>query len=137
MGTTDEKARSRLTIVLDTSVLIDVLRGGEDARAATERALEEDKVLMISVLSRTELFSGMLPREEPALRALLDRLPAVPVDERIADLAGGYSNQYRRSHSGIDLPDYLIAATAVVLDAELWTLNVRDFPMFPGLTRPY
>ncbi len=43
----------------------------------------------------------------------------------------------RGSHSGIDDADYLIAATANILDAPLLTTNVRHFPMFEGLTRPY
>ncbi len=37
---------------------------------------------------------------------------------------------YRRSHSGIGLGDYLIAATAVTEGLELATLNLRHFPMF-------
>jgi hypothetical protein len=45
--------------------------------------------------------------------------------------------EYRQSHSGIGLGDYLIAATALTGGLELATLNVRHFPMFPGLTRPF
>ncbi len=42
------------------------------------------------------------------------------------------------SGSGIsDDADYLIAATVVVVDAELLTTNVRHFPMLPGLQPPY
>jgi predicted nucleic acid-binding protein len=33
--------------------------------------------------------------------------------------------------------DHLIAATALVLDAELLTMNVRHFPMLAGLSAPY
>jgi predicted nucleic acid-binding protein len=46
--------------------------------------------------------------------------------------------RYRRSHSGIDGIDYLIAATADLLDGSLLTRNIRHLPMFPGLpaTRP-
>jgi predicted nucleic acid-binding protein len=39
----------------------------------------------------------------------------------------------RRSHSGVGLADYLIAATAMHAGLELGTLNVRHFPMFPEL----
>lgn len=37
--------------------------------------------------------------------------------------AGSLARQYRRAHSGIDAVDYLIAATALVLDAELLHFN--------------
>jgi predicted nucleic acid-binding protein len=41
------------------------------------------------------------------------------------------------SHHGIDGADLAIAATAILTGAELLTLNVRHFPMFPTLRRPY
>ena len=44
---------------------------------------------------------------------------------------------WRRSHSGISTSDYLIAATALELGMELATLNVRHYPMFPGLVQPF
>jgi predicted nucleic acid-binding protein len=33
--------------------------------------------------------------------------------------------------------DYLIAATALTEGLELATLNIRRYPMFPELTRPF
>jgi predicted nucleic acid-binding protein len=45
--------------------------------------------------------------------------------------------EYRRSHTGIGIGDYLIAATALTEGLELATLNIRHYPMFPGLTRPF
>jgi hypothetical protein len=44
---------------------------------------------------------------------------------------------YRRSHQGIGLGDYLIAATVEVEGLELATLNVKHFPMFPDLQKPF
>jgi predicted nucleic acid-binding protein len=41
------------------------------------------------------------------------------------------------AHSGIGLGDYLIAATALTEGLELATLNVRRYPMLPGLARPF
>jgi len=38
---------------------------------------------------------------------------------------------------GIALGDYLIAATALTEGLELATLNLRHYPMFPGLARPF
>ena len=44
---------------------------------------------------------------------------------------------YHRSHPGIGLGDYLIAATALTEGLELATLNARHYPMFPELARPF
>ena len=41
------------------------------------------------------------------------------------------------SRSGISLGDYLIAATALTEGLELATLNIRRYPMFDGLARPF
>jgi len=54
----------------------------------------------------------------------------------VTRLAGDLARTYRRSHQGIVAADYLIAATALILDAELLTLHVRHFPMLAGLQAP-
>jgi len=55
----------------------------------------------------------------------------------VSERAGEFARSFRRSHSGIDLADFLIAATADVLGARLLTRNARHFPMFAGLESPY
>jgi predicted nucleic acid-binding protein len=59
------------------------------------------------------------------------------VSDPIAARAGEHLRRYRRSHQGIDLVDYVIAATAELHEATLATLNVRHFPMFEGLGSPW
>jgi predicted nucleic acid-binding protein len=55
----------------------------------------------------------------------------------VSRTAGLLARKHRTTYSGIDDVDYLIAATALVLDAELLTTNVRHFPMLAGLRSPY
>lgn len=50
----------------------------------------------------------------------------------LADLAGDFGRRFGRSH-GLDVVDALVAAAAEALSADVATLNVRHFPMFPGL----
>jgi predicted nucleic acid-binding protein len=45
--------------------------------------------------------------------------------------------KHRSAHSGVDDVDYVIAATALVLDAELLTTNGRHFPILSALRAPY
>lgn len=61
----------------------------------------------------------------------------MPVSERIAWRAAEFMRTHRRAHPGIGLGDYLIAATVDIEGTELATLNVRHFPMFPGLPAPF
>lgn len=126
-----------MAIVLDTSVLIDHLRGDEAARGALRDAAAAGERLVASVLTRVEVLAGMRPHEEAATRRLLDSLDWIDVDTDLAERAGVLANRYLRSHPGVDPVDYVIAATAEYLDARLWTRNVRHFPMFAGLKAPY
>ncbi len=59
------------------------------------------------------------------------------MDEEVSRVAGSLAQRFRRAYSGIDDADYLIPATALVLDAELLTTNVRHFPMLEGLNPAY
>jgi hypothetical protein len=61
-----------------------------------------------------------------ALDQFFSILTWIPVDEGVARVAGELARRHRKSHSGIDDADYLIAATALLLDAELLTSNVRQ-----------
>lgn len=124
-------------ILLDTSVLIDHLRGHALAVAALDEAAGRGHRLIASVMTRVEVLAGMRPAEERATRRLLDILDWIVIDEEIAENAGRLGNHFLRSHGDIDPVDYVIAATADRADAILWTRNLKHFPMFPDLKAPY
>ena len=126
-----------MAIVVDTSVLIAVLRGNEHALAVLDDASESGERLAASVLTKTEILAGMRAHEEPVTRELFRHIEWIEVDDALAERAGALANRFRGSHTGIGAVDYVIAATAERLRADLWTLNVRHFPMFPGLRPPY
>jgi len=124
-------------LVVDTSVLIDHLRGDERAVRRLRTAVQAgDELWSLSVV-RTEILAGARPEEAASISALLDRLRWMDVTVEIADAAGQLAARFLRSHKGVDTVDYLIAACVQKLGAELLTLNVRHFPMFPSLTPAY
>jgi predicted nucleic acid-binding protein len=124
-------------IVADTSVLVDNLRGRPEARVAFSGALAAGERIAASVLTKTEILAGVRRGEERGTRALLDEVDWVPVDDEIAETAGRLARRYRDSHPGVEVVDYVIAATAQELAATLWTTNVKHFPMFRELAPPY
>ena len=124
-------------ILVDTSVLIDLLRGNELSRDVLIGARQFGRSVTGSVLTRTEILGGMRAPEKSRTRKLLDAIEWVEVDQTIADEAGQLARTYRKSHSGIDIADYVIAASTLTTGADLWTRNVKHFPMFPDLSPPY
>lgn len=124
-------------IVLDSSILVDHLRGDERAHAALLSAIADRERLVASVLTRVEILAGMRPTEETATRQLLGSLEWIGVDEELAEHAGLLASRYLRSHPGVDPVDFVIAATTERLNATLWTLNLKHFPMFPDIAAPY
>lgn len=124
-----------MTRLFDSTVLIAHLRG--DARATELLLATPRHQRTASVLSRTEIEGGMRSAERAEVAALFGALRLLPVGDAIAARAARHLRRYRRSHQGIDVVDYVIAATAEVHAAELVTLNVKHFPMVPGLDPPW
>lgn len=117
-------------VLLDTTVLIDLLRGRAGARhrlAALRRAGDQPYVCAINV---EEIVRGLRgPETEPAKR-LVDGLRDAPLgsDE------GWRAGERRRAHGAkghtLAQADCLIAAAAQAIGARLATGNPKDFP--PG-----
>jgi len=125
-----------MTALVDTSVLIDYLRGHPGAADV----LHQERVagvLHASEITRLEVLAGMRPAEEEQTRALLSTLVWHPVNADVAEEAGTFGRRWLPSHQGVDGADLAIAATAILLDGRLLTRNTRHFPMFPGLRPPY
>lgn len=123
--------------LLDTSVAIDHLRGLPPAVDLLSDFIEAGEVLLASEVVRFELLAGVRKGEVEMLEQFFSALSWVPVGEEVSRAAGTLAQSYRRAHGGIDDADYLIAATALLLEADLLTTNVRHFPMLTGLKPAY
>lgn len=120
--------------LLDTSVAI-LLRDADSEADLRLQAL--DSIPALSIVSQVELEGGVVAR--PALAAkrraaidiLLAALPVLPFD---ADCVAAYRQISETvGFSRRKVIDRMIAATALVHDLSLITLNRRDFADVPGL----
>ena len=123
--------------LLDTTVAVDHLRGSAAARALLGGLSGSGQRVAASELVRFELLAGVRPAEAADLDDFSATLEWVPVGTEVAKVGGVLARRYRASHGGIEDIDYLIAATAILLDAELLTTNVKHFPMLEGLMSAY
>jgi predicted nucleic acid-binding protein len=126
-----------VTVVLDTSVLIDHLRGDPRARDVITGLEAAGQTLSASVLTKVELLAGMRPAERSRTRKLIEAIDWLEVDDDLGERAGALASRFLKSHPGIELVDYVIAATAERFGADLVTRNRKHFPMFPELRDPY
>jgi predicted nucleic acid-binding protein len=123
-----------MSLVFDTSVLIDILRNDP---AALDYVRGVQEVPACSEVTRVEVMRGLRSAERTGAEQLFRALRWVSVDEPLARRAGELGRRWDRHRPGISLADLIVAATAEQVEAELATTNVRHFPMFEGLQAPY
>ena len=81
-----------MTALVDTSVLIDYLRGHPGAADLLERERAAGP-LHASEITRLEVLAGMRPSEDDDTQSLLSTLTWHPVDPEVAERAGALGRQ--------------------------------------------
>ena len=115
-------------VVLDTCIIIDHLRqtkGHSLLRRFISRYSEES--LALSVVSVQELYQGRSTRDsddENFLLSTISPLRLLPYNFEVAQTSGILVRDLSRP---IGLADAAIAATAILNDAKLLTLDKKDF----------
>ncbi|HWY17654.1 MAG TPA: PIN domain-containing protein [Solirubrobacteraceae bacterium] len=115
-------------LLLDTTVLIDVLRG----RPAGERVRDlhrEGQAPWICAVNVEEVLRGAAARDEAATVRFLEGLHLAPLGRREGERAGRWRRDYARRGITLGQGNCLIAAAAVGIDARLATGNPEHFPM--------
>jgi len=119
-------------VLLDSTVLIDVLRGG--AAISRLRALRQvGSVPLVCAINVEEIARGLRPDEERYASSLFDGLRMVPLGRAEGERAGFWRRDFAARGVTLAQADCLIAAAAVTVGAVLATGNPKDFPM-PELT---
>jgi predicted nucleic acid-binding protein len=118
-----------LTVLVDSDIVIEVCRERDSAIVSGWRELgQSGRTILCSPVTAAELWNGVRPREHEAVTNFFRTLVCVPIDYETGRQAGDYLRQYGKSH-GLQIGDSLIAATAVLNRAELWTRNRKHYPM--------
>ena len=124
----DAKPPELTGVILDSDVIIEVLRG-RSAVVAAAVALEESGVpTLCTAVALAEVYAGMRPGEETLTHAFFGARGEVVLDGNVGRHAGWYLARYARSH-GVEIADALVAAAAATSGSRLWTLNRKHYPM--------
>ena len=118
-----------MTVLVDSDILIEVLRGRDRQILTRWMELgESSDFILYSPVSVAELWHGARAQEHQALEGLFRALICIPVDADTGRRAGDFLRAYHKSHS-VELGDALIAAAAQQQNAILWTRNRKHYPM--------
>lgn len=122
-----------MKLVLDSSILIDHLRGGSKWGEILSN-LEEEAQFFIPTIVFYELFSGKSSENAETSRKILHLVKSfqrIELNEEIAKKAGEI---YRDITTRLGVPDYIIAASALAIGGTVVTLNRKHFELIPGLS---
>lgn len=118
-------------IVLDTNILIEILKNN----LQTLQDLQDlDAVFYISSITVMELYFGARDKAELSkLKKFAASFELIAIDADISHRATQLIEMYAKSHH-LDIPDALIAASALVNKFRLMTYNKKDFKYIDGLS---
>ena len=127
-ATPRRRAAHRVIVLLDSTVLIDHLRGRPAADHVERLALSGD-VCATTAINVEEIVRGLRADEQAAADALFGGLMILPIGLEEGTRAGIWRREFAARGITLSQADCLIAAAAHVAGARLATGNPTDFPM--------
>lgn len=121
-----------MNVVIDTSILIDYLRGGTKWKEFIITAPREAELFLPTIVI-FELYCGQSSKKQSTkddMTSLFKKFQQIDINDRIAKRAG---ELYRDIGKHISAQDYIIGASALEIGATVVTLNTRHFEKIPNL----
>lgn len=124
--------------VIDTDILIDLLRNKTEAVAFVAKLQDRDFLLSTTVINQFELHYGAHKSRNPekslqATKKLLTRLQILPLTPRSAQTAGHIFAELETKGQTIGLRDTLIGAIALTREYSVATNNTEHFKKIADL----
>jgi len=116
-------------VIIDTSIIIEHLRLPKNKKSTLIKLVEQKpkEVIAISIITIQELYEGQSTKnknKEQSLLATIAPLKILPYTFEIAQFAGKIARDIKKP---IEMADAAIAATTILNNGELVTLNKKDF----------
>lgn len=125
-------------VCLDTSFIIDVLRGDQHARKVMDEIIADNDTTSIATPTLMELQTSIaLNRKGYKEEQIIDKIIAssviLPLDHELAVRAGQIEAELIHSGEMIPPVDIMIAAIALQQNETILTRNSKHFARIPGL----
>jgi tRNA(fMet)-specific endonuclease VapC len=114
-------------LVIDTGIFIDYLRKTEKSKTILA-SLPNDSSLFVSAVTVYELMMGATNEQKKKdVETLLEGISVLPFDEEVSVKAAEIYHNLRRRNLMIEFRDIFIAATALIFQLPIKTLNKDHF----------
>lgn len=118
-------------ILVDTNIFIEIFKGNAEVEHSVGLFIPQE--LAMSSVTVMELYYGALNKLElKRIRKHLAVFRICHISISTSETATSLIERYAKSH-GLQIPDALIAATALEHHCPLLTLNLKDFMYIEGL----
>ena len=118
-------------VLCDTNILIHAFKGRLDTLQDLNNIGYAN--IALSAVTVMELYQGMRNKNELAqMKKKIKYFDVVQFDDLISEKSIDFITQFRLSH-GLQIPDAIIGATAVVHQIPLFTYNLKDFRFMPDI----
>jgi len=115
--------------LLDTTVIIDYLRGRPEVVGLIKRLFAEGSSLGCCPINIIEVYAGMREKEREDTEEFLENLEYYELSKGIARQAGGSKREYQKKGITLSLSDVAIASIAMANDLTFLTDNQKHYPM--------
>ncbi len=118
--------------LLDTTVIIDHLRGIEKVSRFLEQIGLKGDTAGCCCINIAEVYSGMLEKEKEKTDIFIDSLFFYEITRNISKTAGRLRQKYVKKGITLSTSDAIIGAAALIYDLILATKNIKHYP-FPDI----
>ncbi len=121
-------------MVIDTNIFIEHLRSKNKSGTALYN-ISDNSELFVTAISLYELYMGAVtPEKKHDIQTLTEDLIILPFDQSVAIKAAEVYHQLKSDNKLIEFRDIFIAATCLVNNLPIATLNKSHFNRIKGLT---
>jgi len=119
-------------VLCDTNIFIEIYKGNS-LIIENFKIIGQDNVAISDVSCAELLYGARNKKELNLIRKDIDKLIVLPISSSISTRAVKLVEEFSLSHN-LNLPDALIASTAIIHHIELYTLNLKDFKFLKDIT---